>query len=104
FSGGLLQRLAIARAFLKDAPVLILDVATASLDIRSEALIRDALARLMAGRTVLIIAHRLALAYTADRIVVMDAGRAVETGSHEGLLAQGGLYRQLVESYTNDER
>jgi ATP-binding cassette, subfamily C, bacterial CydD len=103
-SGGQRQRLAIARAFLKDAPVLILDEATASLDDRSEALIQGALARLTAGRTVLIIAHRLALAYAADQIVVMDAGRAVETGSHEGLLAQGGLYRQLVESYANDER
>ena len=103
-SGGQRQRLAIARAFLKDAPVLILDEATASLDARSEALIQDALARLTVGRTVLIIAHRLALAYTADQIVVMDAGRAVEAGSHEGLLAQGGLYRQLVESYANDER
>ena len=98
-SGGQRQRLAIARAFLKDAPVLILDEATASLDARSEALIRDALARLMAGRTVLIIAHRLALAYTADQIVVMDAGRAVETGSHAALLAQDGLYRRLVATY-----
>jgi ATP-binding cassette, subfamily C, bacterial CydD len=98
-SGGQRQRLAIARAFLKDAPVLILDEATASLDAGSEALIREALARLMAGRTVLIIAHRLALAYAADRIVVMDAGRAVETGSHAALLAQNGLYRRLVATY-----
>ena len=98
-SGGQRQRLAIARAFLKDAPVLILDEATASLDARSEALIRDALARLLAGRTVLIIAHRLALAYAADQIVVMDAGRAVGTSSHRALLAQDGLYRRLVASY-----
>ena len=98
-SGGQRQRLAIARAFLKDAPVLILDEATASLDARSETLIRDALARLLAGRTVLIIAHRLTLAYAADQIVVMDAGRAVETGSHRALLAQDGLYRRLVATY-----
>ena len=98
-SGGQRQRLAIARAFLKDAPVLILDEATASLDAGSEALIRDALARLTAGRTVLIIAHRLALAYAANQIVVMDAGRAVETGSHAALLAQDGLYRRLVATY-----
>ncbi len=98
-SGGQRQRLAIARAFLKDAPVLILDEATASLDAGSEALIRAALARLMSGRTVLIIAHRLALAYTADQIVVMDAGRAVETGNHAALMAQDGLYRRLVATH-----
>jgi ATP-binding cassette subfamily C protein CydD len=103
-SGGQRQRLAIARAFLKDAPVLILDEATASLDARSDALIRDALARLTTGRTVLVIAHRLELTYTADQVVVLDAGRAVETGTYESLLAQGGLYRQLVESYANGER
>ena len=98
-SGGQRQRLAIARAFLKDAPLLILDEATANLDAKSEALIRDALARLTAGRTVLIIAHRLELAYSADQIVVMDAGRAAETGTHHALLAQNGRYRQLVTSY-----
>jgi ATP-binding cassette, subfamily C, bacterial CydD len=98
-SGGQRQRLALARAFLKDAPVLLLDEATASLDARSEALIRDALARLMAGRTVLLIAHRLELAYSADQIVVMEAGRAAETGTHATLLAKGGLYSQLVASY-----
>jgi ATP-binding cassette subfamily B protein len=103
-SGGQRQRLAIARAFLKDAPVLILDEAMASLDARSDALIRDALARLTTGRTVLVIAHRLELTYTADQVVVLDAGRAVETGTYESLLAQGGLYRQLVESYANGER
>jgi ABC-type multidrug transport system fused ATPase/permease subunit len=98
-SGGQRQRLAIARAFLKDAPILILDEATANLDARSEALIRDALTRLMAGRTVLIIAHRLDLAYAADQIVVMDAGRVAETGSHRALLARDGLYRRLVAAY-----
>jgi ATP-binding cassette subfamily C protein CydD len=98
-SGGQRQRLAIARAFLKDAPLLILDEATASLDAASDALIRDALARLMAGRTVLVIAHRLELAYTADQVVVMAAGRAAESGAHRDLLARDGLYRQLVASY-----
>jgi ATP-binding cassette subfamily C protein CydD len=99
-SGGQRQRLALARAFLKDAPVLLLDEATASLDAQSEALIRDALARLMTGRTVLLIAHRLELAYSADQIVVLDAGRAAEIGDHAALLAQNGLYTHLVASYT----
>ncbi len=98
-SGGQRQRLAIARAFLKDAPFLILDEPTANLDARSEALIREALARLASGRTVLVIAHRLAMAYSADRIVVMDAGRAVESGSHDELIARNGLYRRLVSTY-----
>jgi ABC-type multidrug transport system fused ATPase/permease subunit len=102
-SGGQRQRLALARAFLKDAPVLLLDEATASLDAESEALIRDALARLMAGRTVLLIAHRLELAFDAHQIVVLHAGRAVETGNHATLLAQDGPYAHLVHSYTNDE-
>jgi ABC-type multidrug transport system fused ATPase/permease subunit len=99
-SGGQRQRLALARAFLKDAPVLLLDEATASLDAESDALIRDALARLTANRTVLLIAHRLELAFSADQIVVLDAGCAVETGPHATLLAQNGLYTHLVASYT----
>jgi ABC-type multidrug transport system fused ATPase/permease subunit len=103
-SGGQRQRLALARAFLKDAPVLLLDEATANLDAHSEALIRDALARLVAGRTVLLIAHRLELAYSADQIIVMDAGRAVETGTHAALLAQDSLYARLVAGYTQGER
>ena len=98
-SGGQQQRIAIARAFLKDAPVLLLDEATAHLDKRSEALVQESLTRLMRGRTVLIIAHRLKLAYAADQIVVMDAGRAVEQGDHETLLRRDGLYGQLVASY-----
>jgi ATP-binding cassette, subfamily C, bacterial CydD len=102
-SGGQRQRLAIARVFLKDAPFLILDEATSHLDAESEALICDALDRLRRGRTVLIIAHRLTLAYTADQVVVMQQGRAVEAGTHRSLLEQGGAYRQLVASYEGGE-
>ncbi len=103
-SGGQQQRLAIARAFLKDAPFLILDEATSHLDAESEALIQDALERLLRGRTVLIIAHRLKLIYAADQVVVMQHGRAVEAGKHEALLAQNGAYRQLVASYEGGAR
>lgn len=98
-SGGQRQRIAIARAFLKDAPLLILDEPTSHLDTESETLIQDALARLMRERTVLIIAHRLVMAYQADRIVVLDGGRAVASGRHEALLAAGGLYESLVATY-----
>ncbi len=99
-SGGQRQRLALARAFLKDAPLLLLDEATANLDAESDALIRAALARLTNDRTVLLIAHRLELAATADQIVVLEAGRAAEIGPHETLLAQNGLYTHLVANYT----
>lgn len=95
-SGGQRQRLAIARAFLKDAPILVLDEATAHLDDESETLIQDALARLMQARTVLIIAHRLKIACAADQIVVMDQGRAVETGVPHTLLAQVGPYAKFA--------
>lgn len=95
-SAGQAQRLAIARAFLKDAPLLVLDEPTASLDPESEARIRVALARLMAGRTVLIVAHRLNTAIAADRIAFLDAGRIVECGTHAALLARGGRYATLV--------
>jgi ATP-binding cassette subfamily C protein CydD len=98
-SGGEQQRLAIARAFLKDAPLLILDEATSHLDSEMEAMIRGALARLMWGRTVLIIAHRLKLAYSADNIVVLERGHAVENGTHAALLSNGGPYRELVSAY-----
>ena len=98
-SGGQQQRLAIARAFLKDAPVLILDEATSHLDARSEAAIQGALARLMRGRTVLIIAHRLKMVYAADQVVLMDQGQVLETGDHQSLLARPGHYRDLVASY-----
>jgi subfamily B ATP-binding cassette protein MsbA len=94
-SGGQRQRLAIARAIYKDAPILILDEATSALDSESERLVQEALEKLMRGRTTLVIAHRLSTIERADRIVVMDAGRIVEQGSHEALLAAGGLYARL---------
>ncbi len=97
FSGGQQQRLAIARALLRDAPILVLDEATSSLDSESEAAIQEALERLTARRTTLVIAHRLSTVRRADRIVVLDEGRVVEAGSHEALLAAGGLYRRLYE-------
>ncbi|MFN8471141.1 MAG: thiol reductant ABC exporter subunit CydD [Anaerolineae bacterium] len=98
-SGGQRQRIAIARAFLKDAPLLVMDEPTSHLDVESEVLIRDALMRLMRGRTVLVIAHRLEMAYQADQIVVLDRGRAVARGGHDALLAEDGLYRTLVATY-----
>ena len=94
-SGGQRQRLAIARALYKDAPVLILDEATSALDTESERAVQEALARLMRGRTTLVIAHRLATVQHADRIVVMDAGRIVETGTHASLLQHDGAYARL---------
>jgi ATP-binding cassette subfamily B protein len=97
-SGGERQRLAIARVILKDPAVLILDEATSHLDSRSEALIQEALERLMVGRTSVVIAHRLSTILAADRILVFDQGRLVETGTHEGLLAKGGLYAELFET------
>ena len=95
-SGGQRQRIAIARAVLKDAPVLLLDEATSALDAESERLVQQALDKLMEGRTTLVIAHRLATVLKADRIVVMDDGRVVETGTHAELTAAGGLYAKLA--------
>lgn len=94
-SGGQRQRLAIARAFLKDAPMLILDEATSSLDNKSEQEIKRALSELSSGRTTIIIAHRLSSIENADRIVVLESGRIVDTGSHDELLARNGLYASL---------
>jgi subfamily B ATP-binding cassette protein MsbA len=96
-SGGERQRLAIARAIVKDAPILVLDEATSQLDSESEAIVHDALANLMRGRTVLVIAHHLSTIQRADRIVVIEDGRVVETGRHEELLAAGQVYRRLFE-------
>ena len=96
-SGGEKQRVAIARVILKDPRVLILDEATSHLDSESEALIQRALERVMAGRTSLVIAHRLSTILSADQILVIDQGRLVQQGTHEALLAQGGLYRDLYE-------
>jgi subfamily B ATP-binding cassette protein MsbA len=101
-SGGQRQRLAIARAILKDAPILILDEATSHLDSESESLVQEALKNLMKDRTTLVIAHRLATAMQAHRIIVMDEGRIVESGSHGELLARGGLYRKLYDLQFQD--
>jgi ATP-binding cassette subfamily C protein CydD len=98
-SGGQAQRLALARAFLKDAPLLILDEATANLDPTHEAHIQAAIERLVAGRTALIIAHRLSTVFSADKILVMTGGKIVETGAHAALIRQQGLYSRLVTAY-----
>jgi len=94
-SGGQRQRVTIARAFLKDAPILLLDEATSALDSESEQLVRQAIGRLTEGRTTLVIAHRLSTIRAADVIAVMEAGRVVEVGSHDELIAKGGLFARL---------
>jgi ATP-binding cassette, subfamily B, bacterial len=103
-SGGQRQRIAIARAILKNAPILLLDEATSALDAESEGKVQAALDRLMEGRTTLVIAHRLATIRSADRILVMDQGRIVEEGTHEALLAAGGLYARLAALQFTDLR
>lgn len=102
-SGGQRQRIALARAILKDAPLLLLDEATSALDTESEALVQEALARFMVGRTTIVIAHRLSTIKHADRVIVLDGGRVVEEGTHEQLLAAGGLYRRLYLKQFGDQ-
>jgi subfamily B ATP-binding cassette protein MsbA len=94
-SGGQRQRIAIARALLKDSPILILDEATSALDTESERIIQDALDKLMVGRTTLVIAHRLSTIEGADKIIVMHAGKIIEQGTHADLLAKEGHYAAL---------
>ncbi len=98
-SGGQAQRIALARAFLKDAPLLLLDEPTANLDVETESLLQDAMARLMRDRTTLIVAHRLPTVANADRIIVLDGGVVAEQGTHRDLLAQSGIYARLAVAY-----
>jgi subfamily B ATP-binding cassette protein MsbA len=101
-SGGQRQRIAIARALLKDSPILILDEATSALDTESERIIQDALEKLMVGRTTLVIAHRLSTIEGADKIIVMHEGKIIEQGNHTDLLARGGHYAALYNMQFND--
>jgi subfamily B ATP-binding cassette protein MsbA len=101
-SGGQRQRVCIARAILKDAPILILDEATSALDTESEKMVQNALNNLMANRTTFVIAHRLSTVLHADKIVVIEQGEIVQTGTHEHLLERGGLYKKLYDMQFQD--
>lgn len=98
-SGGQIQRIALARAFLRDAPLVILDEATANLDPESERLVQEGIEDLARGRTLLVVAHRLATVRRADRILVLDGGRVAESGTHESLAATGGIYARMIAAY-----
>ena len=102
-SGGQRQRLAIARALLLDAPILILDEATSALDTESERLIQDALDRLQQNRTSIVVAHRLSTIENADTILVIEAGEIIEQGTHQSLLSQNGAYSQLYNMQFSEE-
>jgi ATP-binding cassette subfamily B protein len=103
-SGGQRQRIAIARAILRNAPLLLLDEATSALDAENERLVQEGLKNLMAGRTTIVIAHRLATIQRLKRIVVMDQGRIVGEGSHAELVSRGGLYARLAALQFNEAR
>ena len=99
-SGGERQRISIARALLKDAPIVLLDEATASLDVENETEVHGALSRLLAGRTVIVIAHRMRTVMAADKVVVLNGGRVAEQGSPQELMAQDGLFARMVRLQT----
>jgi ABC-type multidrug transport system fused ATPase/permease subunit len=103
-SGGQRQRVTIARAILRDPAILVLDEATSSLDSKSERLVQDAIEKLMPGRTAFVIAHRLSTVRAANMIVVLEHGRVSQLGSHDELMAQSGLYRELIELQQSDSR